>query len=110
MIHTQLHPLGRGRAFVAFVAAGLSLAVALQVAAAQRRAHPVRTPPPAVAAAPAAPVTRAEPVVGLCQCIADRTERRFSCLSSPQECQATCASTVYSFVPRAPSCPLLTSR
>jgi len=39
--------------------------------------------------------------VGICQCIADRTTRRLSCLSSAAACQSTCASTHFAFTPHA---------
>jgi len=38
---------------------------------------------------------------GICQCIADRTTRRLSCLSSAAACQSNCASTHYAFTPHA---------
>lgn len=53
----------------------------------------------------ASPVFPGGGIIGLCQCIADRTARRFSCLSSPQECESSCASNHYSFVPHSPDCP-----
>jgi hypothetical protein len=45
--------------------------------------------------------------VGICQCIADRSSRKLSCLSSAAECQSSCASTHYAFTPHAIySCPM----
>ena len=71
--------------------------------AAARNSRPIAAPAPA-ATAPAFP-TKA--VTGMCQCIADHDKRHISCLPSPQECQSACGATgQYSFVPRAPSCPV----
>ena len=45
--------------------------------------------------------------VGVCQCIADRSSRKLSCVSSAAECQSSCASTHYAFTPHAIySCPI----
>ena len=92
----------------------LLLVLAVPAAAAPRDNRPVRTPPRPPASVPAAPVaapaTTPQTAIGLCQCIADRSKRDISCLSSVDQCQATCASTHYSFVPFAPSCPATAAR
>lgn len=50
-------------------------------------------------AGPDAPAWSAEAHVGLCQCIADHATLRRTCLTSRQECQATCSNVIYSFLP-----------
>jgi hypothetical protein len=90
----------------------LVLVLAVPAAAAPRDNRPVRiprsaAPPSAVTPAPAAIPRTA---IGLCQCIADRSKRNISCLSSADQCQSTCASTHYSFVPFAPNCPATAAR
>ena len=44
--------------------------------------------------------------LGICQCISDHAIRRLTCSGSAMECQSSCASTRYSWVPHAISCPL----
>jgi hypothetical protein len=92
----------------------LLLVLAVPAAAAPRDNRPVRMPTRPAAPVPPAPVAAAstmpQTAIGLCQCIADRTKRNISCLSSADQCQSTCASTHYSFVPFAPSCPVTAAR
>jgi len=38
-------------------------------------------------------------IVGLCQCISDRSSMRMRCLPNARSCQRACGSTLYSFVP-----------
>jgi len=91
------------RAVLAVLLAGCFLAGALgQPVAAPKDSRPIA---PQTAAVPVVP---AETAAGMCQCIADLDRRHIRCLSSAPECQAACASTEYSFVPRAPSCPVTT--
>ena len=89
----------------------LLLVVAVPAAAAPRDNRPVRpTRPSAPPAAMPAPAATPQTAIGLCQCIADRTKRNISCLSSAAQCQSSCASTHYSFVPFAPTCPATAAR
>jgi hypothetical protein len=87
------------------------------LSAAPLSAVPASTPqngipaPPPMAVQPAVgaggTVVLAPGDVGICQCIADRTSRKLSCLSSAAECQSSCASTHYAFTPHAIySCPM----
>jgi len=90
------------------LAGGLLVALAVP-AAAQRDSRPARPSRPAAAspAGPvAAPAAAPQAAIGLCQCIADHSKRNISCLSSADQCQSACATTHYSFVPFAPSCPI----
>ncbi len=108
--HAQ-RPAGVRRALLVLlpIACLLLGAGGLGVAAAQD-ARPVRVQrPPATPATPprlAAPVAVPRTTIGLCQCIADRSRRNISCLSSVEACQTTCATSHYSFMPDAPSCPV----
>lgn len=68
---------------------------------------PAANPSPAGARAPGPPAIPAASAIGICQCIADRDRRHILCLASAPECQSSCASTDYSFVPDAPSCPVI---
>ncbi len=69
--------------------------------------QPVAAPGgPQPVAAPPPPPAAAEVATGICQCLADHDRRQIRCLSSVQECQSACGSSLYSFVPNAPSCPL----
>jgi hypothetical protein len=89
------------------------LMLVLVVPAAARDTGPVRRPSrPAASPVAAMPVPAAMPqtAIGLCQCLADRSKRNITCLSSADQCQATCASTHYSFVPFAPNCPATAAR
>ncbi|HEX3952064.1 MAG TPA: hypothetical protein VHW90_00735, partial [Stellaceae bacterium] len=74
-----------------------------------RTRTPVAVMPPAAVTPPVAPavapLTPAELGAGICQCIADQTARRLSCMSSAEACQTTCGSH-YAFVPHAVSCPI----
>ena len=84
----------------------LLLVLAVPAAAAPRDNRPVRTPPRPAPAAPTSPAAAPQTAIGLCQCIADRSKRNISCLSSANQCQSTCATTLWSFVPFAQSCPI----
>jgi len=86
----------------------LILLVVLPATAAPRDNRHTRMPQRPVAAPMASPMTASSPqvAIGLCQCIADRSKRNISCLSSAEQCQSTCATAHYSFVPFAPSCPI----
>jgi hypothetical protein len=97
---------------VRVLAGCLMLVLALPAAAAPRDNRPVRTPmrPTSPPAAMPAPAASPQAATGLCQCIADRSKRNISCLSSVDQCQSTCASTHYSFVPFAPNCPATAAR
>jgi hypothetical protein len=87
------------------------LMLVLVVPAAARDAGPVRRPSrPAASPAMAVPAAMPQTAIGLCQCLADRSKRNITCLSSADQCQATCASTHYSFVPFAPNCPATAAR
>jgi hypothetical protein len=87
------------------------LMLVLVVPAAARDTGPVRRPSrPAASPAMAVPAAMPQTAIGLCQCLADRSKRNITCLSSADQCQATCASTHYSFVPFAPNCPATAAR
>jgi hypothetical protein len=56
------------------------------------------------------PTATPQTAIGLCQCIADRSKRAISCLSSADQCQSACATSHYSFIPFAPNCPATAAR
>lgn len=85
------------------------LLLAVPAAAQPRDSRPVRAPARPAPSMPA-PAATPQTAPGLCQCIADRSKRNISCLSSVEQCQSACASTHYSFLPFAPNCLATASR
>jgi hypothetical protein len=90
----------RRRLASALVAGLLPVAAIAPASSADKNAH-YSPPRPSVPVRPIIPAA----ATGMCQCVADQARRRIGCVASADQCKAMCGEQ-YSFVPRAPSCPI----